>query len=65
MIPGWRDEFMTVAMTDFELEGGWWRGGFVVVVDGSLEVLLEVATLLGASHFDEGGGGGVTLVIVL
>lgn len=54
-----------MAMTDFESEGGWWRGGFVVVVDGSLEVLLEVATLLGASHFDERGGGGVTLVIVL
>lgn len=56
---------MTVAMTDFESKGGWWRRGFVVVVvvDGSLEVLLEVARLLGASHFDEGGGG--TLVIVL
>lgn len=51
-------------MTDFESKGGWWRRGFVVV-DGSLEVLLEVATLLGASHFDEGGGGGGTLVIVL
>lgn len=52
-------------MTDFESKGAWWRRGFVVVVDGSLEVLLEVATLLGASHFDEGGGGGGTLVIVL